>query len=228
MLPQADGPESDEDERGVDAEEHDHTDPESDFFCDATGQTLRLGTHELCTPKQVFLSCRLRAVLVQARGGIAWVSRTTCARRSTASCRRALRAPASSLSNASVTCTPRPVLPFPLRPSKAKDDHELCRRGADRHRYGTGPRVAALADSKPTSAEEGVPPEKVPTPLSHLSCHSNSILRMGNVVGPGGRAVAAGCGQAACQPAAAPGHREDGRGNLPTTDATIHTTDNSS
>ena len=121
MLPQADGPESDEDERGVDAEEHDHTDPESDFFCDATGQTLRLGTHELCTPKQVFLSCRLRAVLVQARGGIAWASRTTCARRSTASCRRALRAPASSLSNASVTCTPRPVLPFPLRASKAKD-----------------------------------------------------------------------------------------------------------
>ena len=42
MLPQADGPESDEDERGVDAEEHDHTDPESDFFCDATGQTLRI------------------------------------------------------------------------------------------------------------------------------------------------------------------------------------------
>ena len=36
-------------------------------------------------------------------------------------------------------------------------------RGADRHRYGTGPRVAALADSKPPSAEEGVPPEKVPS-----------------------------------------------------------------
>ena len=69
MLPQADGPESDEDERGVDAEEHDHTDPESDFFCDATGQTLRLGTHELCTPKQVFLWCRAKG---GSRSGAWW------------------------------------------------------------------------------------------------------------------------------------------------------------
>ena len=55
MWRQADGPESDEDESGVDTEEHDHTDPESDFFCDATGQTLRLGTQRSVPPKHAFL-----------------------------------------------------------------------------------------------------------------------------------------------------------------------------
>jgi hypothetical protein len=30
-------------DRGVDGEVHDHNDPDSDFFCDATGRTLRLG-----------------------------------------------------------------------------------------------------------------------------------------------------------------------------------------
>ena len=45
----------------------------------------------------------------------------------------------------------------------SKDEWLRGCRGADRHRYGTGPRVAALADSKPPSAEEGVPPEKVPS-----------------------------------------------------------------